>query len=126
METSQQRIKEDGIKIGAAFAVVLAVLKIAFYQESFFSIVKLALAMFWLFIIPGFMLLYLFSQKLDFIEQFIIGAVLGLAFFGSLGYNLRLIGLKIPVQNWALPILGIALGLAALLKRKKGAPEAKD
>lgn len=97
----------------------IVLLKVIFYKESFLVVLKLALSLFWLFVLPGFMLMYLFVDKLNFIERIIAGTALGMAFYGVLGYNLGVLGLLIKYQIWILPLAGIVIGIFSLIKNKK-------
>ncbi|MBI2139371.1 hypothetical protein HYU14_00485 [Candidatus Woesearchaeota archaeon] len=116
-----QQLKEDGKKIGLGFAAAAILLQAVFYRGSFFVIFKMSLSLFWLFVIPGFFLLYLFRKEMPFLERFVMGTILGMAFFGVIGYNLRIIGMAAIYQAWLLPILGIGIGAFALSRREKSA-----
>ena len=63
--------------------------------------------------------MYLFSDKMNFLERIIAGFVLGMAFLGVIGYNLGVLGMLIKYQIWVLPILGITIGITKLIKDKK-------
>lgn len=112
-------VKKEMLYIFILLLIETISLKIIFYKESFLITLKLALSFFWLFIFPGFMLMYLFVENLDFIERTIAGIALGMAFFGVLGYNLGVLGLLIKHQIWILPIIGIGIGIFALIKKKR-------
>ena len=119
MVTIHSELKKELIYILILLIIEIALLKIIFYKESFSILLKLALSLFWLFTLPGFMIMYLFVEKFDFIERVIAGTALGMALLGVLGYNLGVLGLLIKYQNWILPIAGISIGIFALIKKKK-------
>lgn len=119
MVTIHNELKKEMIGIIILLIVGIILFKIIFHRESFLIILKLALSLFWLFILPGFMIMYLFSEKLDFIERIIVGTALGMAFYGVLGYNLGVLGLLMRYQIWILPALGIMMGIVILIKDKK-------
>lgn len=102
--------------IALAFVVVIVVLKIAYYKEGFFEIIKIAAALFWLFVLPGYGLLLYWKDKLGFLERIAIGTVVAMAISGIAGYYLGLIGLKLQNQTALLPALLIAASLALYLK----------
>src|SRR3989338_4319358 len=115
----QDELKREIIYILLLPVLIIALLKIIFYSESLWIITKLSLSLFWLFILPGSMIMYLFAENLNFIERLIAGIALGMAFFGALGYNLGVLGLPIKYQLWILPVIGICIGLFALVKSKR-------
>lgn len=119
MATMQNKLKKEFLYMGILLVLLIILLKIIFNNESFYVILKLSLSLFWLFIFPGFMMMYLFIDKLNLIERIIAGFVLGMAFFGVVGYNLGVLGLPIKYQNWILPIVGISIGIFALIKKKE-------
>ncbi len=111
----KNEIKELGY-MTTFLLITIILLKIVFYSESILTISKLTLSIFWLYIIPGFFMMYLFKE-LPFIERMIIGTALGMAFFGVIGYNLGVFGLHIKYQIWILPIIAIIIGIIALRKK---------
>ena len=119
MVTIQDSLKKEMVYIVVLLIVEIVLLKIVFNKESLLITLKLALSLFWLFILPGFMLMYLFIDKLNFIERVIAGTVLGMAFYGVIGYNLGVLGLSMKYQIWILPLVGICAGIYALIKSKR-------
>lgn len=114
-----EQLKKELIYLVVLLVLIIVMLKVIFNKESFFIVLKLALSLFWLFILPGFMIMYLFIDKLNFIERIIAGTVLGMAFVGVLGYNLGIIGVSMKYQIWVLPLTGIVIGIFALIKKKR-------
>lgn len=119
MVTIQDNLKKEMIYMAVLVLLEIIILKIIFNKESLLVVVKLALSLFWLFILPGFMIMYLFAERLNFLERIIAGTALGMAFYGVLGYNLGVLGLPMKYQIWILPLLGISIGIIALIKNKK-------
>lgn len=119
LATIQSELKKEMICLAILLIVEIMLLKIIFYKESLYIVIKLSLSLFWLFILPGFMIAYLFAENLNFIERLIAGIVTGMAFFGVIGYNLGVIGLPFKYQIWVLPLAGIIIGLVSLIKNKR-------
>lgn len=119
MVTIQPETRKEMIYLLILLVLEITILKIIFHKESFLIVVKLALSLFWLFILPGFMIMYFFVEQLNFIERIVAGITLGMAFLGVVGYNLGVLGLLIKYQVWILPVIAIGLGIFALIKNQK-------
>lgn len=113
------KLKKEGLYILILFAVFLIIFKLLFFKENFWVITKTVFSLFWLFIIPGFALIYYWHDSLDFIERLIIGSALGFAVIGVIGYNLGLIGINMGYQLWIIPIASIIIGILILLKKRQ-------
>ncbi len=112
--------KELGLT-AAAFAAVIVILKIAYYKESIFEVVRTAAALFWLFVLPGYAMTLYWLGKIGFIERIVLGAVAALAVNGILSYYLGLVGLKLQNQTLILPaaVIVISVAFAAGLSGRK-------
>ncbi|MBI2142485.1 hypothetical protein HYU15_03290, partial [Candidatus Woesearchaeota archaeon] len=87
----RESIKKEALYLLLAFAIITAIFQLIFIKESIITAGRTVAAFFWLFILPGFALMYHWHDKLDFLERLIIGTVLGLAVVGVVGYNLSLL-----------------------------------
>ncbi len=114
-----EEIKKEAIYMGIAFLLLSAILKIIFLQENIIIVLRTAFSMFWLFVLPGFVIMYNWHDKLDFIERLIIGTVLGMAIVGVIGYNLSVLGLNMRYQAALLPPLAIAAGIVIIYRKKE-------
>jgi len=117
--TIHHEIKKEMVYLSIVLLLEIVLFKSIFNKESFSIIIKLSLSLFWLFIFPGFMIMYLFFEKLDFLSRLIAGVVLGMAFYGAIGYNLGVLGLPIKYQIWLVPALGVMTGIISLIKKKQ-------
>ena len=104
-------IKKESIYIGIVFLVFLIIFKIAFFNENLLSLLRVVLALFWLFALPGYFIMLYWREKLGFTERFIIGFALSAAVIGSISYYLGLIGLNIKYHTFLLPLIVILIGL---------------
>ncbi len=115
--------KEHGKVLGVSLMLLFAVVYIAFFKESVGVVVKLTLSLFWLYLIPGYFLLGLASDKLDSAERVVLGIVVGLGFYGVVGYNLGLLGVRISLQRWIVPLVGIGIGTIFMIRNSRHAEE---
>lgn len=112
------RIKKEGIYLGLLLVSLIILFKVVFYKELFSNVVFMSLSLFWLFILPGFAIMFYWRSDLDFLERLVIGTALGLGVVGSASYYLGLIGLNIKYQIVPVPLLLILLGLFLSLRKK--------
>lgn len=100
----------------AVFAVVAAVMKIAYVNEGIADVLRVSASLFWLFIVPGYFLTLYWKESLGFVERTVFGSVAAIAVVGITSYYLGLIGLKLQSQTTLLPLAITALSFAACLK----------
>ena|SRR3989338_6383413 len=112
------KIKKEGLRLCALFIAIIIIFKIAFYKEDFLTVIRAVLSFFWLYLLPGFAIMYYWSDSLDFIERAIMGAALGMITLGVIGYNLGLFGITMKYHIWAVPFVSILIG-ALIIKTKK-------
>lgn len=110
-------LKKEMINIGILFLIAVIILKMVFYKQDTLTVIRIALSLFWLFVIPGFTLMYYWKEKLDFLTRLIAGTILGIAVTGVLGYNLGILGINLTIQTIILPVLCIAFGLFLASKK---------
>lgn len=111
------KLKKEAVYISALFALVIIIFKAIFYKENFTVIIKVIAGLFWLFVLPGFSLMYYWHTKLDFLERFLIGIAASLALVGTISYYVGLIGLHIKYHALLLPIVLLVFGSLVIWKR---------
>ncbi|HLD43202.1 MAG TPA: hypothetical protein VJB08_04415 [Candidatus Nanoarchaeia archaeon] len=89
---------------------LIILLKIIFYNESFLVTTRIAALLWWMFILPGWSLMLYWQSKLDFLERVVIGAGIGIAVFGVVGYNLSIIGLDLKYHSVIIPLVMLLVG----------------
>ncbi len=114
-----EKIKIESIYILVIFIIFSIVFKIFFNKENFGFILKFLGVFFWLFVLPGFAIMYYWHRKIGFIERFIIGTTLGFAIIGTIGYNLGLLNIKMSIQGIILPLFSFALAFFLIIKSDK-------
>ncbi len=113
MNENNHRIElfKDMQSLTIIFIVIFILLKIFFFKESIINLIKIEASFYYLFILPGFSLLYYWKNKLNFLERFIIGFAVSLAITGILSYYLGLLGINLNISSWMLPPMIIFGGL---------------
>ena len=111
-------VKRELGYIGILFLIVLLIFKIAFFKENFLVLFRNVLALFWLFALPGYVIMLYWREKLEFLERAIVGIALSAAIIGISSYYLGLLGLNIKYHAVLLPFVIMLLGLIVLLKKK--------
>ena len=106
LSTLLNQIKQDLKSLGITLLILTIIFIIVFYKENIFTTIWTVLSFVLTFILPGFTLCYLWYDKLDFIERFIIGTMLGLITVGILSYNLSMyLNLNIKIISIIAPII---------------------
>ena len=109
-------IKKESIYAGILFLLAVIIFKIAFFKEDIVIIFRNVLSLFWLFAIPGYIIMLYWRENLDFIERFVIGISLSAAIIGIFSYYFGIIGLNIRYHSVVLPLILIIIGLVINLK----------
>ncbi len=110
-------LKKELIYLLAILAVAFIAFKIAFYRENIFVVARTVIAFFWLFVLPGYSLMLYWSEKLQFIERFVIGILLSSAIIGIFSYYFGILELNIKYHTFLLPLILIASGLFFGMRR---------
>lgn len=111
------KLRSDGKGLLALFLISIILVKLLFYNERFVVVLRMVFSFFWLFVVPGFSLMYYWHDKVDFIQRFVLGVLVGAAITGLSSYYLGLLGLHIKYHGFLLPLLFV--GLASLIVAKK-------
>ncbi|MBL7147611.1 MAG: hypothetical protein ISS82_02190 [Nanoarchaeota archaeon] len=112
-----EKIKNESMYLSMIFIIFLILFKIIFFKENLMVIFKTVISIFWLFIIPGYFILFYWDEKLGFTERLIIGIALSAAVIGILSYYLGIIGLNIKYHTIILPLILILIGIFINFKR---------
>ncbi len=119
LETAQQQIKTESIKLGICFIALFAALWIAFYKESPFVTFKVAASLFFLFALPGYLILSNWKENIDFLEKLIGGSLISSALFIAMTYYSGLAGLNVKYSTWIAPIILYLIGFAIIFIQHK-------
>jgi uncharacterized membrane protein len=110
-------LKKELQYIGLLFLIILIMFKIVFFKENFIVLLRLVFSLFWLFVLPGYFLMFYWKEKLNFIERFVIGIALSVAIIGTFSYYLGLFGLHIKFQTILLPLVLIIAGFIFSMRK---------
>lgn len=102
------------------FVLVVLVLKIVFYEEGIFIILKVSASLLWLLVIPGYCITSIWKDMI-LLERIIISVPVSIAILGIGGYYFGLFGLNLKILAFLLPaiILFAALIIHNLFKEQK-------
>jgi len=92
-ETSalKKTLKAEGKRMLITIAVVLIIIQIAFYKESFFNVAKFSLSFLYFSLLPGYALMMLLADQLKPELRIILSFPVGLAVYAITGYYLNMI-----------------------------------
>ena len=110
-------LKKELQYLGILLLVSLILFKLVFFNEDLFVTVKMILSLFWIFVLPGYSVMFYWHEKLDFVERLVIGAALSAAVIGTISYYLGLAGLHIKYHGILLPVVIIAISLIMIIKK---------
>ncbi len=113
-----EEVKKEFKKIAIIFAVVYLFFQLHYSKENPFTVFRLVLAHFYLFILPGYFLLLAYIKKIKFEYRLFIGAGLGYALQSYLGFFITLVfHINMKAYYLITPLVIIAVGM--YLSRKE-------
>ena len=112
------KFKEDLVKLVTIVIICIILFKIFFNKEEILVVIKIVLAFFWIFCLPGFAILYYWQDSLNFLERFSIGIALSIAIISIPSYYLGLLGLHLRYHGVLLPLIWILIGIIKLIRKK--------
>ncbi len=112
------KIKKEAVNLFLLFLLLLIIFKIVFLKENLITVIRTVLSIFWLFVLPGFCLMYHWHEKLDFAERLVLGIGLSTAVIGISSYYFGLIGLDVKYHGFVLPLAMLGLAAFFIVKAK--------
>ena len=112
-------LKKEGINLIFLFVMGLIIFKILFYKEAFITILRTVAAFFWIFVLPGFSLMYYWHEKIGFIERFVIGIAVSAAVIGITSYYVGLFGLHIKYHGFLLPFICLVTAVFIIFRKTR-------
>jgi hypothetical protein len=107
------KIKKEMLLIMEIFLALVVILKIVYYHEGIWEIIKITLGIFWLFVIPGYAFFLYWIDILPFLERLIYGAIAALGIMGVVSYLLGLYGVHIRIDHLLIPACTVIGGITA-------------
>lgn len=112
------QLKKEAINLGLVLLALAIIIKIAFFRTDIVATTRTALALFWMFALPGYALLYYWKDRLDFGERIVIGTTTAAAVTAILSYYTGLLGLPVSLHGIVIPV-GMLAAAYLIIKRKK-------
>ena len=113
------KLKREGLSIVGIFLGLLIITKIILVSESIIVVIRVITSLFWLFIIPGYLIMSYWIDKINFFARALLGTSLSAAILGIVSYHLGIIGIDIRILHIILPIVLIGIGLLILYRKLK-------
>lgn len=110
MKTLQREIVAHAI----LYILLSAIFQIAFYKESFKTVQLFLGSFYWLFVLPGTILLLPWSKSWGFVERAAAGTALAFAVVGTASYYIAIFGLHVKYHRFVFTPLLMAVGIGAL------------
>lgn len=110
------KIKREAVNLLILFLLLIIIFKIIYLKENIITILRTILSIFWIFIIPGFYLMYYWHERIGFGERLVIGFGLSAATIGVTSYYLGLLGLNVKYHGIIIPLGMLGLALFLLVK----------
>lgn len=117
-------IKEEYTLLGLLVAIVIG-MNLVFSNGTYTAVTRSVVAFFWLFVIPGYAIMFYWREKLGLGERVVIGTVAAMALISILSYYLGLLGLHVRFHGWVLPIVFIGGGFFLAFKKRRPIVETK-
>lgn len=114
-----EKLKDEAKKLAILFVIATAITYALFNKESIAVVARTVFAFFWVFLIPGFALMYYWHEKIDFAERVVIGTVAGIALISIMSYWLALFGLYTNYHHIVLPIICLIISFLIISKKIK-------
>ena len=114
-----EQLKNELITLGILFLLVVVGFRVIFLAENFNTILRTVISIFWIFVLPGFAVMFYWNDKLRFYERLIIGICVGAVIIGMLSYYLGIMGLHIKYHTVLLPFILILIGVIINLRKWK-------
>ena len=100
-------------------------MKAVFYRQDFVSTTQTTIALFWMFVLPGYALTHYWRQRMDFGERVVIGIAMAAGITAVASYYLGLTGFPMKLHGIVLPI-AMLLFSAAIFLNGKGRQQKQD
>lgn len=112
-------VKSELVYLAIVLVMILFIFKIAFYKENLLTVIKTAIGVFWIFVLPAFFVLYYWREKFNFIERLIISFTLNSAVIGISSYYLGLVGVHIKYHHVILPPIFLIIGVILIIIKER-------
>jgi len=111
-------IRKELNKLLIIFITLIALLKISMYNENLSILFRVVISLFYLFIIPGYCIMYYWREKLDILVRIIIGSMMMVAIIGTISYLFGFFGFNVNYHWIAIPLPIILIFVYLVYKKK--------
>jgi hypothetical protein len=120
------KLKVESKVLLVILAFLFIALQVVFFRENTAVVARLALALGWLFILPGYALLLFIHRTLSLAVRLGIGFCCAVAAYGLLSYYFGILGLHVRFHWLLIPLILLVLGASlSLIVEKKYKNEGK-
>jgi hypothetical protein len=112
----KNQLKKELRNLILAFVIFIVIIKIVFYKESLFVLLKLSSSLFYLYVLPLFFLTLLFFKDREFVERLIIAIPFNIAIVNILSYLLATARINFNSHHLFLPPLLFVISIVLLFK----------
>jgi len=116
---SKEKLIRESKYLIICFCLLMLSFKIVFYKESLIVIIRIIFSLYWMFILPGLSLMYIFNDKLNFFERLVVGIAVSSAILGILSYYLALFGFHVNNHVYFIPPLIVLISIIVYFYKKK-------
>ena len=117
MKNHFNELKGEIVKLICMLIAVIIVLRLAFWKESLLNAIKISLALYWIFAVPGYFAMLRWKDKLGFAERFVAGTVMSAAVIGILSYYAGIMGFNVNYHKYTLPLIVSIAGFVFYAKK---------
>jgi len=103
-------------RLAIAYLISIVIFQMVFFLENPINVIKTVTTLFWLFIVPGIGITYLW--KLNFTERFVLSVVLGSAVVVITTYYLGIFGVHVNISSLVVPAFFTLIGLLVIFRDK--------
>jgi uncharacterized membrane protein len=109
-----KKIAKEFAYLAVIYFIAIVVMKIVFFKENFLVVIRIVSSFYWLFILPGFAFMYIWHDKIDFLERFIISVAVSAVIVSVPSYYISLLGLHAKYHIFLIPAACILISSAVV------------
>ena len=107
-----EKVKKELKIIGIIFIIAYIFFQIHYYKENIFTVIRLIIAHFYLFVIPGYFLMLPYIKKISFAYRLFIGAGLGYGAQSLISFMITLVfHMNMKTYYLITPLIFIFIGM---------------
>lgn len=101
-------------KLAISYLAIVVIFQIVFFMENVINVIKTVSVLFWLLVLPGLGITYLW--KLGFLERFALSIAVSAALMGITSYYLGLAGINVGTSSVVLPVVFMIAGFLVVFR----------